>query len=223
VTAAALLDDTLDRLVGEHAGAAAEATVAAARAAYEDRRGRVFQDEPLWERWSAAFVEWFVIERCEDGAALPPAARSLARARDAGDLDAARAIRAWLTSHRSLFEVRALTTARVVLLDLLGGAQLVIDAPTGMEGVTRGDVAELRVVGFDGTLRFGRTFVFHPRQSRDAILAHARRMLAAGLDRRAVIDHVAALRVRVERYRHMAAARVYELPTEALAGRDRRA
>jgi hypothetical protein len=60
---------------------------------------------------------------------------------------------------------------------------------------------------------FGRTFVFHPRGAREAILAHARRIVASGQDRRAAIDHIAALRVKVERYRHMSPAKVYELPT----------
>ena len=36
-------------------------------------------------------------------------------------------------------------------------------------------------------------------------------MLAKGATRRDVIDHIAQLRVTVTRYRHMPAARVYEL------------
>lgn len=214
---AEILDDVLDRLVAEHTADAQR--VIGARREFEERRGRVFQEEELWERWSAAFIEWFVVERVEDGQALPPAADSLARARAravAGDETAARdaaAIRAWLTSHRSLFEVRALTTGRAELLDLLGGALIAVPEPRGMEGVSAGDVVELRAIGFDGDVVFGRTFVFHPRGARDAILAHARRIVATGGDRRAVLDHIAALRVKVERYRHMPPARVYELPT----------
>jgi hypothetical protein len=84
-----------------------------------------------------------------------------------------------------------------------------------MHGVSVGDVAELRVIGFDGDVVFGRTFIFHPHGTRDAILAHARRIIGAGGDRRAVLDHAAALRVKVEHYRHMPAARVYELPLAA--------
>jgi len=217
----AILDDVLERLIAEHTSD--PDAVVAARRDYEDRRGRVFQEEELWERWSAAFVEWFVIERVAPGADLPPAAASLAAARERGDDQTARAIRALLTSHRSLFEICALGAGHVELLDLLGGAMIAVAEPRAMHGVSVGDVAELRVIGFDGDVVFGRTFVFHPRAARDAILAHARRILGAGGARRAVIDHVAALRVKVERYRHMPAARVYELPTTAdrpAAGRE---
>jgi hypothetical protein len=215
---AAILDDVLDRLIAEHT--ADEAQVVSARREFEERRGRVFQEEELWERWSAAFVEWFVVERVADGGSVPPAAASLDRARAAADDTDARAIRALLTSHRSLFEVRALRAGRVELLDLLGGAQISVAEPRAMHGVSAGDVAELRVIGFDGDVVFGRTFVFHPRAARDAILAHARRLVANGGDRRAAIDHVAALRVKVERYRHMPAAKVYELATGIERARD---
>ena len=207
----AILDEVLERLIADHTADAAE--VVEARREYEDRRGRIFQEEELWERWSAAFVEWFVIERVAPGADLPPAARSLAAARAAGADRDVRAIRAWLTSHRSLFEVCGLGAGHVELLDLLGGAMISVAEPRAMHGVSLGDVAELRVIGFDGDVVFGRTFVFHPPGTRDAILAHARRILGAGGDRRAVIDHAAALRVKVLRYRHMPAARVYELAT----------
>jgi hypothetical protein len=206
---AAALDDVLDRMIAEHTANTDE--VLAARKDYEERRGRIFQEEELWERWSAAFIEWFVVERVAPGADLPPAAQSLARARAAGAVDEAKAIRAWLTSHRSLFEVRALDEGRVELLDLLGGAQISVAEPRAMHGVGLGDVVELRVVGYAGDVVFGRTFIFHPREAREAILGQARRIVDAGGDRRAVIDRVASLRVRVERYRHMPAAKVYEL------------
>jgi hypothetical protein len=205
----ARLDAALDRLTAEHTGETA--TVLAARQEYEERRGKVHEDEDLWERWSAAFVEWFVIERVGAGDELPPAARSLRRARGDGDADAAAIIAALLRSHRSLFEVRELGAQRVEVLDLLGGGAFSVVEPRAMHGVEVGDVVELRLVGWEGQVWFGRTFVFHPKDARAAILDHARALLARGQSRRDVIDHVAALRVRVNRYRHVAPARVYEL------------
>src|SRR5207244_10424179 len=88
----AALEAELDRLIQEHTADAA--TVVAARREYEERRGRVFEDEELGEAWSAAFIEWFLIERVEAGADTPVAARSLHAARAAGDVDRASLIRA---------------------------------------------------------------------------------------------------------------------------------
>jgi len=208
----AALEAELDRLTQEHTSDAD--TVVAARREYEERRGRVFEDEDLWEAWSAAFIEWFLIERVEAGADTPVAARSLHAAREAGDHARASLIRAYLTSLRSLFEVKALGGGRVELVDLIGGATFSVAEPRTLHGVDVGDVAELRVVGWGGDVLFGRTFVYHPPAARAAIAGHVRALHERGDDRRAIVDHVASLRIKVDRYRHVAPAKVYELGRE---------
>jgi hypothetical protein len=208
MNAAALLDEVIEELYASHTSDADAAVTA--RRDYETRRGKVHQDDELWEAWSAAFVEWYVIERVgEDG--LPPAVRTY---RELAPSDPKRdVVAALLTSQRSLFEVRAIHKSRrgVELLDLLGGAVFIVDEARAMHGVEVGDVAELRLIGVAGEVRFGRTFVYHPKAARAAIVDRARGMLAKGAVRRDVIDQIAQLRVQVTRYRHMPAARVYEL------------
>lgn len=205
--AAALLDQVTEELYARHTADVDAAAVA--RREYEERRGKVHQDDELWEAWSAAFVEWFVVERVAAGRAVPPAAvtyRELA----ASD-PRAQVVSALVTSQRSLFEVRAVSRGHVELLDLLGGATFVVDEQRALHGVEVGDVAELRLIGVAGEVRFGRTFVYHPKSARAAIVERARAMLSKGASRRDVIDQIAQLRVQVTRYRHMPAARVYEL------------
>jgi hypothetical protein len=208
MNAAALLDEVIEDLYARHTSDSE--TAAAARREYEERRGKVHQDDELWEAWSAAFVEWYVIERVASGHAVPLAAltyRELATAND----PRADAVSALITSHRSLFEVRSVAKGKVELLDLLGGAAFAVDEQRALHGVEVGDVAELRLVGVHGQVRFGRTFIYHPKAARAAIVERARALLAKGASRRDVIDHIAQLRVTVTRYRHMSAARVYEL------------
>lgn len=117
---------------------------------------------------------------------------------------------AWLTSHRSLFEVRGLRAGRVELVDLLGGGQFSVLERRSMAGVGAGDVAEMRLIGFEGEVLFGRTFCFHPPGTRDAIAGHARRIRGQGGTRHQVMDHCASLLVRCQRYRHVPPARIYE-------------
>ena len=117
---AALLDQVIEELYAQHT-ADAEAA-ASARREYEERRGKVHQDDELWEAWSAAFVEWFVVERVASGGNAPPAAltyRELAADDPRRDV-----VGALVTSQRSLFEIRDLVRGKVELLDLLGGAAL---------------------------------------------------------------------------------------------------
>jgi hypothetical protein len=204
---AALLDQVTEELYARHTADAEAASVA--RREYEEHRGKVHQDDELWEPWSAAFVEWFVVERVAPGQTIPPAALSY-RALPAED-PRAEAMRALSTSQRSLFEVRSLARGRIEILDLLGGAVFHVDEQRALHGVEVGDVAELRLIGVGGEVRFGRTFIYHPKTARAAIVERARAMLAKGAARRDVIDHIAQLRVQVTRYRHMPPARVYEL------------
>lgn len=204
---AALLDQVIEELYARHTVDTDAATVA--RREYEERRGKVHQDDELWEPWSAAFVEWFVVERVAPGDTLPQAARSFREL--AADDRRAEVMRALVTSQRSLFEVRAMKPGDIELLDLLGGAVFHVDEQRALHGVEVGDVAELRLIGVGGEVRFGRTFIYHPKSARAAIVERARAMLAKDSSRRDVIDHIAQLRVQVTRYRHMPAARVYEL------------
>lgn len=204
---AAELALVFDRLVAE--GTRDADAVIAARTAYEARRGKVFQDEELWETWSAGFVEWFVLEADRDGRG-PTAAAALAEARAAGDPIRAAAIRAWLTSHRSLWSVERLGAGWVELLDLLGGAQVRVTEPRELAGVAVGEVAEVRVLGYADLVWFGRAFLYHPRGTRDALVELARVVTAAGGDRRAVLDHAAQLRAKGLRYRHVPPAKLYE-------------
>lgn len=212
--APAAVDQILEELTAEHT--ADPHAVVDARQAYEERRGRVFQDEPLWEAWSAAFIEWFLVERVAPGADGPVARTTWLRARaavaagDATAIGREALLRAYLTSHRSLFEIRALDDGRVELADLIGGAQFAVAEPRTMHGVDVGDVAELRLIGAGGDVQFGRTFVYHPLAARAAIAAHVKALVARGDDRRAIIDHVASLRLKVNRYRHVAPSKVYE-------------
>lgn len=205
---AALLDHVIEELYARHTANAVEA--AAARAEYEQRRGKVHEDHELWEAWSAAFVEWFVVERTAATGDLPVAARTyreLAEARD----PRAEIVRALVTSQRSLYEVRAIAPRRIELIDLLGGAEFHVAEQRALHGVEVGDVAELRLCGVGGEVCFGRTFIYHPKAARDAIVERARAMLAKGASRRDVTDQVAKLRIQSTRYRHMPAAKVYEL------------
>jgi hypothetical protein len=216
LTVPAQIEAILDEVVDNHG--VAEASVGLARKQYEQRRGNVHQDEELWETWSAAFVEWFVLEYEFDAATqnADVVAKGLMRAaaqswHSVGELRAATIALALANSHRSLFEVMAMRDGRVDLVDLLGGAAFSVVEARTLVGVDVGDVAELRLVGVDGLVYFGKTFVYHPKAARDDIVAHAQRVLAQRATRLDAVDAIAVLRAYVPRYRHLAPARVYQM------------
>jgi hypothetical protein len=206
----AVLAAVIDEIIERFGGAAHTGVITAARQEYDARRGRVFEDEALWEAWTQAFLEWYVLERpLAEAQGRPAAVQVLEDARRQGDEARAAAARAWLVSHRSLFEVRALAEGRVELSDLIGGAQFSVCEPRAIVGVSVGDVAEMRLIGFAGEVLFGRTFCYHPSGTRDAIAAQVRDLRARGGSRQDIVDFCASLRIRCQRYRHVPPARIY--------------
>jgi hypothetical protein len=179
--------------------------VAAARAAWAERTGRVFEEDELYEQRTVAFIEWYACEhRLADGKTPVDAAL----AEPEGEHHAA--WRAWSASHRSLYALAARREGVVVLDDLIGDARFAVDERRRLHGVHVGDVLEARLLGWRGRVRFGRTFCFHPAAARKAIAEHVRRIVAAGGTRADAVDFVASLRVRALRYKHVLPERVYE-------------
>jgi hypothetical protein len=198
------LDVALDELVERH-GKGDE--IVKARAEHAERTGRVFEEDELYEARTVAFLEWFVLERKTPASGLTPVEAALA---DGGGSEEKRAAwQAWATSLHSLFLIGKLRETGVVLTDLVGGGRFEVDERRRLHGVAAGDIVEARLIGWRGRVRFGRTFCFHPGAAKKAIAGHVKRMLAAGASRADIVDHVASLRVKVMRYRHVAPERVY--------------
>jgi hypothetical protein len=205
----------IDQLIQKFGAPELAPELALARDDYEARRGRVRQDEELWEVWTQIFLEWFALEwrGAGQGDAAPPAARALARELDGRTRSA---LEAWLRSQRALVEVIALRPGVVRVRDLLRGGLFEVAEQRSLHGVGTGDIAEVRLIGFDGRVRFGRTFLFHPSGTRAALGEQVEQRLAQGTSPEAVLDHVAALRLRTERYRHVDPVRLYRAATEEL-------
>jgi len=199
----------LDELIDRFGAAEHEQEIAAARAEYDERRGVVFEDEELYEAWTQAFLEWYVLERVGARSTLPPAGRVLA---DETDPSRIQMLRALLTSHRSLFEVGAAEPGRVELTDMIGGGVFVVDEQRELHGVERGDVLETRLVGLRSAVHFARTFCYHPPGTRQPIAVHVARWKLAGKSRLDILDLVASLKVRTLRYSHLSPEKVYERP-----------
>jgi hypothetical protein len=204
------IERALDALIERFGGGDHQAELVRAREDWLDRTGRVFEDDALWEPRSVAFLEWYTLERPLDGREDAPVVVAL---RDTPADERAEAWRALASSHRSLFEVGVLEEGTVHLVDLLGGARFAVAERRRLHGVAEGDLVQARLIGWRGAVRFGRTFDFHPAGAREAILGHCHRLRGGGSTRADVIDYVASLRVRVERYRHVSPERVYEAAT----------
>jgi hypothetical protein len=207
--AAGRLHKLIDRLAAEHAEIPHRGEIERAREDYFDRAGRVFEDDAeLFEARMASFLEWYVLDRPLAGGE-PPVLRALARALEARQVEEARTLAYLVTSHRSLFDVAAVSGKEVQLDDVLGGARFRVVERRSTVGFEVGDLVEARLL-WDGTeVIFGKTFLFHPRDARAEALAAVAAAAARGTDRDEILFQLSRLHVRWHRHGHVNAARVY--------------
>ncbi|MCG5056380.1 MAG: hypothetical protein KA712_25850 [Myxococcales bacterium] len=209
----AVLHRIAEQLVARHAEGAYREEALRAKAEYFDHAGKVFDDDgDIFESRLAAFLEWYVLERPLEGVGAPPALVWLEREANAqGGVpsETARALAALCSSHRSLFDVGTVTDDTVELEDLLGGARFVVTERRSTVGFEEGQIVEARLLWDGERVVFGKTFLFHPREARQEVLAHVDGALAAGVSPKEVVFQLARLHLRWHRSRHISAVRIY--------------
>lgn len=178
-----------------------------AKDSYSERRGRVFEDDEQWERFTKGFLEWYVVERHWRDTGLAPA--QLAQ-RDEDDVQMQAALCALGSSQRCLTEILAVKKGQMVVLDLVGGAEFLVREERSLVGLEKGDVVEIRLFGFEDAVSLGRTFLFHPAGTAAAIAGIIQSMRRQSASRADIIDHMALLRSRSQSYRHVSPIRIYE-------------
>ena len=93
--------------------------------------------------------------------------------------------------------------------DLIAGARFSVGERRSTIGFQTGDMLEGRVMASAHGVLFGKTFLFHPRDARDQMLALLKAGSASGATRDAMVFHLSRLHLRWHRQRHIGAARVY--------------
>lgn len=199
----------VDRLASAYAEGPFQAEAAAAKAQYFERAGKIFDDDAeLFEARLASFLEWFVLERPLAGEGLPPIVHALGRDQDA-DPETRLALANLATSHRSLFDVVAVDGHLVDVEDVLGGARFRVTERRSTVGFEPGEMLEARLVWDGERVIFGKTFLFHPGDAREAILALVDKERARGVGRDDLLFLLSRLHVRWYRHGHAGAAKIY--------------
>ena len=203
----ALLTMLRDELIASYGDAACSAELTLARDQYAARRGRVFEDEEHWESVTRGFLEWYVVEREYADTGRAPARIA---AREESDETRAEGLSALASSQRSLIEITGLGKGVVHVRDLFGGALFAVAEERSLVGMNKGDVAEVRLIGFQEQVWLGRLYLDHPADTLELIADRLTRMREQGHPRADALDHLAILRSRSRSYRHVSAIRIYE-------------
>ncbi len=185
-----------------------EAELLGAREEWGTQAGRVFDDDPLYEERTTAFLEWYALERPTADGRLPVERFA---AVEAHDDDERRWAQSLGRSHRSLFCVREVKEGHIALDDLLGGGAFEVTERRRLPGVEPSEIFEARLVANLGTpseLLFSRAFQFHPHEARPELKRIAERARKAGEARAETLFRLMRLRLKAVRYRHVSADKI---------------
>lgn len=207
MSSVAILSRCTEALIARYGDSKYDEDLRLAKRSYSERRGRVFEDDEHWERFTRGLLEWYVVERPWGTTGLAPA--NIAQ-KEEDDDDSRTALRALASSQRCLAEIHAVKKGEMVVVDLVGGAEFSVREERSLVGLEKGDVVELRLIGYQEQVSLGRTFLFHPAGTAAAITSIIHTMLGQGASRADIIDHMALLRSRSQSYRHVPPLRIYE-------------
>ena len=203
-----VLATALDRVIAF--AARDEAETVKAKEEWSEKAGRVFDDDPLYEERTTAFLEWYALER-ELPSGKVPAERFLAE--ETLDDKEGAWVHALATSHRSLFEVQKVHEGIILLDDLLSGGSFAVTERRRLPGIEDNEILEARLVANVVTppeLLFTRAFQFHPREARTELKRQAERARKAGEPRSETLFRFLRLRLKALRYKHVTADKIYK-------------
>ncbi|MCP4449219.1 MAG: hypothetical protein GY811_28390 [Myxococcales bacterium] len=207
MSAVAILSRCTEALIAHYGKSEFDDELRCAKDAYSERRGRVFEEDEQWERFTRGLLEWYVVERPWRNTGCAPAVLAQAEERDDETLTALRAL---ASSQRSLAQIRSVKKGRMDVLDMVGGAEFSVQEERSLIGLEKGDIVELRLLGYGGVVSLGRTFLFHPSGTAAAIANIVEMMRGQSASRADIIDRMALLRSRSQSYRHVSPIRIYE-------------
>jgi len=203
-----VIHQLIDRLVEQYSEGEHKLEAMRAREEYFERAGKVYDDDAeLFDGRMAAFLEWYVLDRPFKGGP-PPAVQALTAA-PAPLLDEARGIAQLAASHRSLFELDALDNHELAVEDVIGGARFAVTERRKTDAMSPGDLFEGRLIWDGERVIFGRTFLFHPPDAREAALAWVDAAAARGTGRDEILFQLARNHIRWHRQGHTGAAKIY--------------
>lgn len=201
----------LDELIAFATPEQTKPDLLAARAAWFEKNGEVFDEDRQLEQRMAGFLEHYVCDRVAPHFGKTPARHRYEQALREDVPERAAAFRAFTQTIHGIFEVRRIGGGEVRLRGLFSLITWDVTERRQIVGLTVGDVLEARLIPFGGHLHFSPSYCFHAHEAAEQIKAEAKRRLKAGVAHEASFLHDCAQRsLKVDRYRQIAVEKIYD-------------
>jgi hypothetical protein len=199
-----------DRLVAFVSEPEFQAELQTAKKRYFELTGEVFETDDAFEMRMASFLEWFVLDRALDGKAETPAQLFVERQQKTLSEEDLIAFRNFSHTVHGLFEVGKMKADTMQVKEVFSGKAYAVFERRKPVGIDNGDIIEARLIPtVDDKLMFSPSFVFHPRDARKAIVKMVKAHKKAGLEPKELVFKLSYLRLKVDRYKHLAPEKLY--------------
>ncbi len=193
-----------------------EEEISKARLEFDKLRGKIYDDEELYKKHIASFLEWFILERPLPDGMTPvehhyqKVAHQCAHQPNEDLFIKKDRLASLAISHRSLFLVLKSKASRLLLKDIIGGGHWKIEGLNGSSnGLLPQEVFEGRLFPWQGTVRLGPVTWFHPREAIEWILKLVIHSQQSGRLGPELVGEFAKMRLKYSRFRNIPMHRIY--------------
>lgn len=186
-----------------------------AREEFHQLTGTFEDGEPWFDLRMSMFQDWFLLDR-KGPSEMTPLEKYLT---DKGpQLKKAQFNQlVYLTvSLRSVFKIKKIIKEIVLLDDLAGGGQWLVEAIIPIAGLRKLDIVDTRIFVLNGRLVMGSGTVLHPQGAHETIERIVARSKTEGMSARELVDHLDKMRLKLDRYSNVRVQHVYQYPGDAI-------
>jgi hypothetical protein len=216
------LQELHERLLAWATAPERQADLLAARADHFGRYGEPHEEDQSFERRVNAMLDAYVYEWRPSPLAPSTLERFIAEQGPGLPAEDHATLAGLVAQRRGLFEVTRLRPGLVRVADVFTGEQVDVTERRQVAGLEKGDLLEARLLPYEGKLVFSGAFLYHPREARRLILAEVKRLRkaagAAGpLDPAPFLATLSRMAFKLERYRNVRLASIYDFTAEPRA------
>ncbi len=204
------LDEYLNRVIEEYTSRPYQAELQKAKAEFFGFIGSVHEEDPFYESYMAAFIEWYILDRELIGKDLAPI-RLFYRDHFKTFNEEEQKVYNDLTKFKhSIFLVKKVTPSMLMLDDLFHHEKIKFENSIPTIAFNSGDIFEAILVPFRGDYTLTKTFFYHPPESKSFMTKEIKKM--SNSDAKtwlSALMRFRRLKLKTERYPYVSAGQIY--------------
>ena len=209
-----MYDQYLDPVIEEFTTGEYYREVYEAKQEFFEKAGIVYDDDQEFDQRMNIFMDWYIFERSLPGVDLPPIKYYLRLHRKSLSEQDRAAYEDLCKTIHSIFRLKRFSWNRksLVIQDLFSKKIYKVKDPMFIQGFSKGDLFESRLIPFQGGYEFSKGFCFHPREMESFILSEIKKVRYQDQKRHTkLILQFSSMKLKHIRFQHIDVKHIYTL------------